>query len=281
MFRAVCLSCLLLAFAILPLASGPTHANCGEVIRLETRGAESITYGYGATEAALSRAALVLLAGDTGYLNLDDEGCARKLKGNTRVRNQKSLRQVGFATAVVDAPSDRQGKDGLGGFRIEEDHAKDLSLVIADLQKRTGLQVYVIGSSRGTISAANAASCLSSQNAANATMLMSLLTLGRDGAFKPWVAHSVFDLPLANITKPLSVVVHVDDKCPRTPSGLGEKIVKKSTATHATILALKGGPENSMRARGLKACAGKTPHGFVGQDEYVVRIISEFVAAQK
>lgn len=107
MFRTVCLSCLLLAFAILPLASGPAHANCGEVIRPETRGAESITYGYGATEAALPRAALVLLAGDTGYLNLDDEGCARKLKGNTLVRNQKSLRQVGFATAVVDAPSAR------------------------------------------------------------------------------------------------------------------------------------------------------------------------------
>ena len=101
MFRAVCLSCLLLAFAILPLASGPARASCGEVIRLETRGAESITY------AALPRAALVLLAGDTGYLNLDDEGCARKLKGNTLVRNQKSLRQVGFATAVVDAPSAR------------------------------------------------------------------------------------------------------------------------------------------------------------------------------
>jgi hypothetical protein len=164
---------------------------------------------------------------------------------------------------------------------MEEDHAKDLSLVIADLQKRTGLQVYVIGSSRGTISAANEGSRLSGQNAANATMLMSLLTLGRDGAFKPWVAHSVFGLPLANITKPLSVVVHVDDKCPRTPPELGEKIVKKSTATHATILALKGGPPNSKRARGLKACAGKTPHGFVGQDEDVVRIISEFVAAQK
>ena len=60
---------------------------------------------------------------------------------------------------------------------MEEDHAKDLSLVIADLQKRTGLQVYVIGGSRGTISAANEASRLSGQNAANATMLMSLLTL--------------------------------------------------------------------------------------------------------
>jgi hypothetical protein len=77
------------------------HASCGEVIRPETRGAESITY------AALPRAALVLLAGDTGYLNLDDEGGARKLKCNTLVRNQKSLRQVGFATAVVDAPSAR------------------------------------------------------------------------------------------------------------------------------------------------------------------------------
>ena len=281
MFRATSFSCLLLAFAILPLASGPVHASCGEVVRLETRGAETIAYGYGLADGASPRAALVLLAGGSGFLNLDSDGYARKLTGNTLVRNQKLLRLSGLVTAVVDAPSDWQGKDGLGGFREEEDHAKDLSLVIEDLRKRTKLPVYVIGSSRGTISAVNAAARLVGQNAPDGAMLMSPVTSGRDGAFKAWVADTVFDLELHTITKPLSVVVHVDDKCPRTPPELGAKVVKKATATRATLLTVKGGPENSTSTRGLKACAGKAPHGFVGQDEDVVRIISEFVAAQK
>ncbi len=91
---------------------------------------------------------------------LDAKGCARKLEGNSLVRSRDLFHAAGFVTALVDAPSDHRGEDGLGGFRLSAQHADDIGKVIAEVRARTSLPVWLVGTSRGAISAANAASRL-------------------------------------------------------------------------------------------------------------------------
>ncbi|KRC04296.1 hypothetical protein ASE11_04375 [Hydrogenophaga sp. Root209] len=68
------------------------------------------------------------------------------------MRSVPLFNAAGFATAVVGAPTDFQGEDGLGGFRTDPRHAKELGQVIADLRARTRGAVWVVGTSRGAIS---------------------------------------------------------------------------------------------------------------------------------
>lgn len=42
------------------------------------------------------------------------------------VRSQALFHREGFATALVDAPSDHTGDDGQGGLRAQRPHAEDL-----------------------------------------------------------------------------------------------------------------------------------------------------------
>lgn len=268
-----------LALAIINVPQTRAAEICGDLVELDSRG-EKISYSFRSHETDKPKAALVLLAGGHGFLKLDEDGCARKLSGNTLVRNQASLGRAGFATAVVDAPTDYRGKDGLGGFRADPDHAKDLNLIISDLRERTMLPIYVVGISRGSISAANAAVRLTGDGALAGTMLFSPVTSGREGAHKAWVAQTVFDLPLQNISGPLAVVVHRDDKCVRTPPALGAKIIERAKGTSGKLITVHDGSDDNATKLTVKACKGKEPHGFGGQDEEVLTIISNFVAAQ-
>lgn len=252
---------------------------CGKPVHLDVRNGESVSYSFREADGSTPRAALVLLAGGNGFIDLDTDGCARKLKGNTLVRNQMALIKAGFATALVDAPTDYQGEDGLGGFRAQREHADDLGAVIADMRARTGLPVYVIGISRGTISAANAASRLTGALAPDGVMLFSPVTLGLEGGLKAWVAQTVFDLPLQSIERPLTVVVHHNDKCVRTPPDLGSKIVERTTGTKGNLIVVRDGSDDRGSKRTVKDCIGKTPHGFVDQDDVVIKLISDFTSA--
>jgi hypothetical protein len=95
--------------------------------------------------------------GAGGHLELDAQGCPRALKGNSLVRSIPHFRDLGLATALVDSPSDYTGEDGLAGFRTSSEHAEDLGKVIADVRARVSGAVWLVGTSRGTLSAANAA----------------------------------------------------------------------------------------------------------------------------
>ena len=61
----------------------------------------------------------------------------------------------GFVVAVPDAPSDHP--DGLDNFRDTPEHAEDLGVLIEHMRKAyPGLPVWLVSTSRGTISATNA-----------------------------------------------------------------------------------------------------------------------------
>jgi hypothetical protein len=253
---------------------------CGEVVRLTTHDRTTTSYSLAAPSAkSQGGISLVLLVGGGGHLNLDGSGCPRALKGNSLVRSLPHFHAAGFATALVDAPSDHPGEDGLKGFRLTGKHADDLGKVIADVRRRNGGPVWLVGTSRGTISAVNAAVRLEGPAAADGLVLTSPITSGGKGVRRPWAAQTVFDVRLTAIRMPVLVVGHAADTCIRTPPSLNPRITARTSGVREQVVTVTGSGKGGGR-RSVDACQGRTPHGFLGQEAEVAAGIARFVRGE-
>jgi hypothetical protein len=265
-----------------PLSAQPAGSDkggCGEVVQIETHDNTTTRYALvspAKLAASSERIALVLLVGGSGYPHLDDQGCPRELRGNSLVRSLPLFHAAGFATALVDAPSDYHGEDGLAGFRSAPAHAEDLAKILADVRKRTQSRVWVIGTSRGAISAANVASRVTGEAAPAGVVLTSALMSGQTGQKKSWVAQSVFDLPLEAIRIPVLVVGHADDRCVRSPPALMGNITARTNGAREQVVTVTGG-QGRAGPTGLAACEGRSPHGFLDQEAEVAAGIARFI----
>ncbi|MGE0100317.1 MAG: alpha/beta hydrolase [Hydrogenophaga sp.] len=265
----------------LGVANGLAHAQtapgaCGEPLALEAPPGSTLRYAFQPPSGTAAPVTLLLLPGGHGFLDLDAKGCARKLKGNSLVRSLPIFQAAGFGTALLDAPVGFQGEDGLGGYRIDPHHAQDIGRVIVDLRARTGGAVWVLGTSRGAISAVNATSRLSGEAAPDGVVLSSALMAGQPGARKSWVAHSVFDLPLENIRQPVLVLGHAADTCVRSPASLMDRITARTQGVREQLVTVTGGPGGAQLSS-VDACEGRSPHGFVEQEAEVAAGIARFV----
>lgn len=257
---------------------GMAAAACGTLVTLAARGGTEVSYAFApAPDGVAARGAVVLLAGGDGRLKLDAQGCAKALGGNFLVRSAGLFREAGYLTALVDAPSDHQGVDGLAGFRNTEAHGIDLGHVVADLRRRVKGPVWVIGTSRGTISAANLASRATGDAAPDGVVLSSALMQGTSGGQKTWTQRTVFDLALTAIKVPVLVIGHVHDQCLRSPPGEMPRLLAQfGSSVRKQMVSVEGGTAPSGPAN-LGACEGRSPHGYVGQEAATVETIVKFM----
>lgn len=270
-YRRIWLAAFLLSW------SAQANSLCGQVVSVATHAGTATRYAFSPPKSPPgSPVALVLLPGGGGNLDLDEAGCPRALKGNSLVRSAPLFQELGFHTALVDARSDMPGEDGLAGFRLAAEHAEDLGRIVADLRARSGAaEVWLIGTSRGSISAANAAARLSGPAAADGVVLTSALMFGQSGARKAYVSQTVFDVALENITLPLLLVGHADDGCLRSPAKLMPGIAARAGSARKQVATVTGGPGST--GGGLAACEGRAPHGFVEQEADVAAGIARFI----
>lgn len=277
--RRYVLSIVLLS-AVLLITSAPAAAqNCGELVTARTHDGTTTRYTLAFPAKAPAKTGiitLVLLAGGGGHLNLDDTGCPRALTGNSLVRSIAHFHENGFATALVDAPSDHTGSDGLGGFRNDDRHADDLGGIIAAIRARTKGAVWLAGTSRGSISAVNAAARLSGPSAPDGVVLTSILTVGTKDGRKAWTAQTVFDHPLESIRVPVLLVGHAADTCLRSPPGMMADVARRIGAVRKQSMTVTGGTEYTGPP-GVAACEGRSPHGFIGQEAEVAAGMARFI----
>lgn len=261
--------------ALLLFATAAHAQGCGEVLSIATAASGELRAAYVAPTAQ-PPVTLVLLPGGGGHADLDAQGCAQQLKGNSLNRSLPLFQAQGLGTVFVDAPHSHQGPDGLGGHRVQAAHADELGRVIAAVRARTRGAVWLVGTSRGAISAVNAAARLKGDAAPDGLVLTSAVVLGDPRARKPWVAHSVFDLPLADIAQPLLVVVHAQDNCVRSPPTESARLVAATRSVRAQAVTVAGGP-GVRTGDALQACEGRSPHGFADQEPEVAEGIARFV----
>ena len=250
-------------FTVLPDAFGQTTQN---VVDVPTR--------PGVTERLLvlappsPKAAVVLLAGGHGGLQIFANGSMQWGAGNFLVRTRQMFADQGLVVAVLDAPSDRQSPPFLGGFRQTPEHAADLKAVIAWLRESAKVPVWLVGTSRGTQSAGYVATQLARADGPDGVVLTS--TILSDDKGRPVTA-----MPLEKVRVPVLVVHHEQDGCRHcafadVPALMG----KLAKAPKSQLLAFKGGA-----SRG-DPCEAFAYHGFNGLELDVVQQIAAWITAQ-
>lgn len=265
---------LLLAFSF----STAAQQRCGELVTLTTRGSTTMSYTFSeANPAAGGPLAIVMMIGGSGYLDLDDQGCPRKLSRNNLLRMRPMLNEAGISTAYVDVPSDLRNDEGFGAYRIAADHARDLGMVIAQIRARTKGPVWIAGHSRGSLSAADAASRLTGDAAPDGLILLSAMYTGDMKARRQWAAHTVFHLDLDAIKSPVLVIGHAADNCVRSMPDQMQRVLEKTKGSRQQVVTVTGGPIAPGRAPGLGACEVGEPHDFVQQEKEVAAGITKFM----
>lgn len=255
---------------------------CGAIVHIESRNASgTIRYSWmpgRAMDAADSAIALILLVGGGGTLDIDEAGCPQRLNHNILVRSAPLFQAAGMSTVLVDAPANWSAGDGLAGFRIQGAHAQDLGQVIADVRVRTGATaVWVVGHSRGTLSAANAAARLSGTGAPDGVVLASAMLSGENSKRKPWVTQTVFDTDLKAYRGAILMVGHAADNCARSPPQRMDAAVQGALAARLQVVRVTGGPRSPGRAPDLSSCEVGEAHDFVDQDRVLVDGVVRFV----
>ena len=226
----------------------------------------------GVTEAVLlirpqtpPLASVILFPGGDGSIGLKPDWPEGKRSGNFLVRSADLFARAGFLVAVVDAPSD---SSTLWNLRTTERHAKDVAAVIAHLRAEAPVPVWLIGTSMGTLSAANAAARLLEGGPDGIVLTSSVTELSLKST------ESVLTVDLERIRVPVLVVNHRNDVCKLSPPKTAERIVREvENSPRRDILSFSGG-----KPAGMDECGPFAPHGYYGIEAEVVGAIAGWIS---
>ena len=251
----------LLCAAALALAGATALAQTPLVVDLPTRAQVTQRYVWLAPDAF--DATVVLLIGGNGLLNISDAGLLGAGGGNFLARSRGHFLAQGLAVALVDAPSDRQSAPYLSGFRQSPEHAADLIAVMADIRQRSGKPVVLVGTSRGTQSAA--AVSIASVEAGGPDALVLTSSILYDGK-----SRALPHMEMQRLRLPVLVVHHALDAC-RLCQFSDLPLLTARLQAPFTLLSYQDG-----EARG-DPCEAFSHHGFNGIEALVVQDIAAWI----
>jgi pimeloyl-ACP methyl ester carboxylesterase len=214
------------------------------------------------------KAAVVLFAGGHGGLHIYSNGSFNWGEGNFLVRTRQLFAGHDLLVVVVDAPSDRQRLPYLAGFRQTPEHAADIKAVVAWVREQAKVPVWLVGTSRGTQSAAYVATELAGTEGPDGIVLTSTILTDTPGN------RPVPGMPLERLRIPVLVVHHEGDACKyclfRDVPGLMDKL---GAAPRKQLLAIKDGNDRG------DPCEAFAYHGFNGLEGEVVAQIAKWIIA--
>ena len=198
-------------------------------------------------------AAVILLLGGTGVLSIVNEKLDRSFSFQPRSRDHWWANR--FATFLVDAPSDRLGKEGIQDrvWRAGPEHRADLSAVVDAIALRFPGPLVIQGHSNGAISAATVASLKHARVKAYAYS-------------GPAHAQTLTSLP-TEVEHPVPVVVmqHRQDSCTVSHSRYIEPFLRAVKAPAKQVLWIEGGSDPLSGA-----CGPFSAHSFFGVERQAI-----------
>jgi hypothetical protein len=251
----------LVSLAVFLLVVGVGAAMAQEIVMLSTRPGVTQSF-FIASVPQNPQAIAILFPGASGVIRLRQEKDQIKFgPNNFLVRSRGEFVKRGVVAIIVDAPSDHQNGGMSDDFRLGADHFTDISAVVADISKRfPGLPIFLVGTSRGTISAAAIGAKLGSQ-VAGVVLSSTLFRQVKSRSGESGVGLSQFDF--GTIKVPVLFVHHVGDKCAVTPYGDAARVADKYT-----LISVAGG-----RAPESGPCDPFSPHGYFGKESETVEQI--------
>src|SRR5215468_6632456 len=266
---------LIMALGILA-GLAPMPAAADPVVEIESRGQKLRAI---LLKPANPKGAVILFAGADGRLDITSAGEITKLRFNQLVRTRALYARAGYLTLVPDiAPGFKVGASGVVDlYRASRAFAQDTGAMVKYLRGILPKPVVVVGTSRGSLSVANAVAKLKGQGEQRPDAAVLTSAFLRLGAQVPGL--TVFKIANGNaraLDVPTMVAWHVADTCPHTSAdtvpafrawyqGGGRKLAEKS---------FSGGlPPKS------EPCEAFAPHGFYGLNPEVTGAITGFVGA--
>lgn len=212
-------------------------------------------------------ASVILFAGSGGVLSLSNDGAGNpvigSLLGNFLVRTRQDYVDRGFMVALVDVSSDHA--DGIGLARGSAEHAQDVAAVVAYMRQQVNLPVWMIGTSAGSQSAANAAVRLT--QGIGGMVLTSSVTVPSS------TAVGVLSMNLESIRVPAFIMSHAQDQCGSSPPADAQRIADRLTGVPAKLLTmLTGGAAPTSGP-----CDAMSQHGFFGIEPQAIDAIVNFI----
>lgn len=223
-----------------------------------------ITQGYYLVEPeGPPRAIAIVFIGGEGELDLEKSG-PTKGKGNFLMRVRNQLAAAGLLLAYPDTPSDQS--QGYGDFRANAKHAEDIAAVVKAMKARADLPVFLIGTSRGTISATNGAARLPPGAIAGLVLTSTVTERGNKRQV------SVYETPVKDIKVPVLALANRNDGCYVTPPGAVPALLKAMPAApRKDAMTVTGG------SAGGDPCGAQSAHGYLGMEEHAVKAITDWI----
>lgn len=234
------------------------HAQASDrLIQLVTRAEVSTTYWWMPRDGA--KATVLLFSGGTGGMGFRDGSPQSQ---NFLIRSRDEFAKAGFNVALMGNPRDTPRL--LPAFRQSPEHILDVGAVVQDIRQRSGVPVWLVGTSQGTISAAAAGIALGP--AIEGVVMTASLTGQQPGG-------SVSELPLDQLRVPVLVHQHAKDSCKITPPHLAERLMPKLSAARVKKYMLVDGGSNPTG----DPCQALHHHGYIGMEAEAVAQMASWI----
>jgi len=225
--------------------------------------AQAIVQDIGGTQVLYSgpanpRAIVFVFAGGHGDVAFNSAGQITRLGNNFLIRTQPLWLAQGFAYATLGSGA------SLMGQRHTPAYAQTIARAIDFVRTRANVPVWLVGTSQGSIAAANGAAHLPDRVAG---VVLTSSVAGRSAS-----GETVFDSDLGAIAVPALIVANRGDTCPSAGPGLAPQI----------LAALARAPKKEViyvESHQLQSdpCEALSPHGYLGIEGDVVQRIATWI----
>ena len=209
--------------------------------------------------AASPRAIVFVFAGGDGTVAVNGNGDVTRLGANFLLRTRPLWLAQGFAYMTMT------GSSSLLGTRHTPAYAALIARAIDFARTRANAPVWLIGTSMGTIAAANGAAHLPGR-VAGVVLSSSVAGSSRAG-------ETVFDSDLGAISVPALVVANREDTCRIAAPGFAPQIL--AALTRAPKKELFYVDSSQIQS---DPCEALSPHGYLGIESDVVQRIAAWIA---
>ena len=245
------------------------YAEAQEIVALQTRVGVTQSFFIPDMGGRKAEAAAMLLIGGGGNIRLRmEDGQVRFSQGNFLPRARREFIRNGILPVILDNPSDQRDEMS-DAFRESREHYTDIRAVRGELDKRhPGLPVFLVGTSRSTLSVAYLARWLQT-DIQGAVLTSSLFYSGSGQRARPVLAGFNW----SQIKVPLLFVHHEDDGCGATPYREASRVTRYPLVALITV---QGGkpPESGP-------CDPLSSHGFFGREAETVDAIAAWMLGKQ
>jgi hypothetical protein len=218
-------------------------------------------------------ATVVLLPGSTGDVQFDGAGNTKAFQGNFLVRIAGQFLANGINVVLLSAPNSTTWTPN---YRRDPAHANEVAEAIRLARSTWGLPVYVVGTSKGSISAANVAGnkdpaeggpdgliLTSSPHTADITVMTALF-------------------PRNRVSVPSMVIWHAYDTCPETAGTGGRAVADWIRSRGAPYVEERVEQYGAQAALGGDAdqCGPFSHHGYNNVETVTANAMVKFIYAR-